>query len=174
MWEDVVYVLRELRLFNIKGMYEKVFFCFKLSFDQVQNEEFKLCYLYCFLFFEDYDVQVEYFLRYGIGEGLFYDVEIVDEVRNRVYFIIIYFKAFCFFLSSKKEDCIKMYDVFRDLVILIVINNDYSFMVKVSLGLKGWLIKLKLEYVMRMSLINNEFSIFSDQREYLEFLLLLL
>ncbi|KAL2932645.1 hypothetical protein RDABS01_015764 [Bienertia sinuspersici] len=175
-WDDAAYELRQSRPLNIKGMHENVFSCLKLSFDEFQNEEAQMCFLYCALFPEDYDVQVEDLLRYGIGERLFSDVMTLDQARNRVHSIISNLKASCLLLNDTDNDqvCVKLHDVFRDLAISIATTNDYSFMVKASSGLKEWPSTFKLEYVMRMSLINNEISVFSGQGEYPELILLLL
>ncbi|KAJ8440272.1 hypothetical protein Cgig2_001607 [Carnegiea gigantea] len=82
MWQDASYELRESQPRNIKAMHEKEFSCLKLSVDQIQSEESKLCYLYyC-------DVQLEDLLRFGIGKGLFSDQETIDEAKNRVHSII--------------------------------------------------------------------------------------
>ncbi|XP_021749930.1 probable disease resistance protein At4g27220 [Chenopodium quinoa] len=146
----------------------------KLSFDEFHNEESQICFLYCALFPEDYDVCVEDLLRYGIGDRLFSDDLTLDQARNRVHSIISNLKASCLLLSGKNEECVKMHDVFRDLAILISSGNDYSFMVKAGSGLKEWPCNLNLQYVMRMSLINNEFNMLREQEEYPELILLLL
>ncbi|KAL9246193.1 hypothetical protein vseg_019758 [Gypsophila vaccaria] len=174
IWEDAAYELRQSRPLNIKGMHEKVFGCLKISFDQFQNEDSKLCYLYCSLFPEDCDVKIEDLLRYGVGEGLFYDVETIDEARSRVHSIISNLKASCLLLSSSEEHCAKLHSVYRDLAITIATSDDYSFMVQACSGLKEWPRKPKLEYVMRMSLISNEFTMFTGMKEYPELILLLL
>ncbi|XP_057547327.1 probable disease resistance protein At4g27220 [Amaranthus tricolor] len=98
----------------------------------------------------------------------------LDQARNRVHSIISNLKASCLLLSSTNRECVKMHDVFRDLAILIATSNDYSFMVKASSGLKEWPSNLKLQYVMRMSLTNNDFSMFEGAGEYPELILLLL
>ncbi|KAK9676208.1 hypothetical protein RND81_11G061500 [Saponaria officinalis] len=174
IWEDAAYELRQSRPLNIKGMHEKVFACLKISFDQFQNEECKLCYLYCSLFPEDYDVEIEDLLRYGVGEGLFSDVETIDEARSRVHSIISNLKGSCLLLSNSEGHCAKLHSVYRDLAITIATSDDYSFMVQACSGLKEWPRKPKLEYVMRMSLISNEFMTFTGMKEYPELILLLL
>uniref|UniRef100_A0A803KUZ5 NB-ARC domain-containing protein n=1 Tax=Chenopodium quinoa TaxID=63459 RepID=A0A803KUZ5_CHEQI len=171
-WEDAAFQLRESSPVNIKGMHKMVFSCLKLSFDEFRDEESKMCFLYCALFPEDYDVRIEDLLRYGIGERLFSDDLTLEQARNKVHSIISNLKASCLLLSGKNEESVKMHDVFRDLAISIASSNDYSFMVKAGSGLKEW--PSKLHYVMRMSLINNEFNMFSGQDEYPELMLLLL
>ncbi|GMH01907.1 hypothetical protein Nepgr_003746 [Nepenthes gracilis] len=171
IWLDAAKALRLSIPVNIKGMHEKVFSCLQLSFDQAQSEEEKLCFLYCSMYPEDYDVQIEDLVRYSIGEGLFPDMETVDEARSRMRSIISNLKASCLILQSSKEGCIKMHDVFRDLAISIATSNDYSFMVKASTGLEEW---PKKKYVMRMSLIDNEFRSLPSEADYPELVLLLL
>ncbi|CAO2841351.1 unnamed protein product [Amaranthus hypochondriacus] len=58
-WEDVPIALRQSRPLNIKGMHKNVFSCLKLSFDEFQNEESQMCFLYCALFLEDIDVRIK-------------------------------------------------------------------------------------------------------------------
>ncbi|CAO2821198.1 unnamed protein product [Amaranthus hypochondriacus] len=172
--EDAAVELRQSRPLNIKGMHKNVFSCLKLSFDEFENEESKMCFLYYALFPEDNDVRIEDLLRYGIGERLFSDAMSLDEARNRVHSIISNLKASCLLLCSTNRECVKMHDVFRDLAISIATSNDYSFMVKASSGLKEWPSNFNLQYVMRMSLTNNNFSMFKGAGEYPELILLLL
>ncbi|GAB2214619.1 hypothetical protein Droror1_Dr00018975 [Drosera rotundifolia] len=171
VWVNAAKALQVSRPVNIKGMHEKVFSCLQLSFDQVKTEEEKLCYLYCCLFPEDYDVRIEDLVRYGIGEALFSDMETVDEARNRVHTIVSNLKASTLLLRSDKDGCVKMHDVFRDLAISIATGNDYSFMVKASSGLKEWPRK---GYAMRMSLIDNDIYQLPSDRNHPELVLLLL
>ncbi|KAM5553995.1 hypothetical protein ABKV19_025965 [Rosa sericea] len=51
-----------------------VFKCIKLSFDYLDTEDAKSCFLLCSLFPEDYDIPIEDLMKYGFGTGLFREV----------------------------------------------------------------------------------------------------
>ncbi|XP_050224699.1 disease resistance protein At4g27190-like [Mercurialis annua] len=157
-WRHAVLELRMSRPMDIKGMSEKVFWCIKLSFDYLQSEEAKSCFLYCSVFPEDQDVDFENLVRYGVGERIFNDVETLDEARDRMHAIIDNLKGCSLLMDSDREGCVKLHDVVRDVAIAIALGNEHGFMVKTSTGLKGWPKGGNLENVRRMSLMNNEIN----------------
>ena len=55
---------------NLQGM-EEVLNLLKFSFDRIKDECHKECLLYCALYLEDYDIEVDELIEYWVGEGFF-------------------------------------------------------------------------------------------------------
>lgn len=105
-WSEALEALKKSRHVDIRGMSEKVLSSIKLSFDYIESEEAKMCFLYCCLFPEDYDIKVENLVMFLIGEGLIDNIETFDEGRTRVRVIVDNLKASCLLLDgSWKRVC---------------------------------------------------------------------
>ncbi|XP_077223403.1 disease resistance protein At4g27190-like [Tasmannia lanceolata] len=89
---------------HIEEMYGMVFLPLKLSFDHLESDETKLCFLFCCLFREDDDINVQLLTRYGMGEGLFSDADTLEEASDRMHILIDKLKSCCLLLQSDKED----------------------------------------------------------------------
>lgn len=70
-------------------------------------------------------------------EGLFGDVENMDEGRTRLHAIIDDLNASCLLLESN-EGGVKMHDVFVMLLYQLLLTVEYGFMVKTGRWLKEW------------------------------------
>ncbi|XP_050225209.1 disease resistance protein At4g27190-like [Mercurialis annua] len=173
-WRRAVLELRMSKPMDIRGMSEKVFWCIKLSFDYLQSEEAKSCFLYCSVFPEDQDIDFENLVRYGVGEGSFNDVETLDEARDKMHAIIDNLKGCSLLMDSDREGCVKMHDVVRDVAIAIASGKEHGFMVKAYTGLKSWPKGGNLENVRRMSLMNNEIKQLPDRIDCPKLIVLLL
>ncbi|KAL5977018.1 hypothetical protein ACLOJK_021356 [Asimina triloba] len=62
--------------FRIPNMQEEVFTRLKFSYDRLCNEKRRACFLYCSLYPEDYEINVDKVIRHWIWEGL------IDEEGN--------------------------------------------------------------------------------------------
>lgn len=173
-WSQALRALRTSKHEEIKGMNEKVFSCIKLSFDYIQSEEAKLCFLYCSLFPEDYDISVENLVMYLVAEGLFRNLETLDERRTRLHAIIDSLKGSCLLLCSDIEGYVKMHDVIRDAAITIASSDLYGFMIKAGLELRYFPKVENPTTVKRFSLINSKVYKYPDQLEYSELCALLM
>ena len=75
------------------------------------SEEDKSCFFLRCLFQEDYDIPIEYLVRYEAGRRLFPKIDKVAEARNRVHALVENLKKSSLLLLSEKEECVKMPDV---------------------------------------------------------------
>ncbi|XP_020412248.1 probable disease resistance protein At4g27220 [Prunus persica] len=129
-WNTALQELKNSLPENIPGMEPEVYSCIKLSYDKLDSDEVKSCFLLCCLFPEDYDVPIEYLVRYGLGRATFRNTNTVEDVRNKVHSFIGQLKRRYLLLDSLKEECIKMHDIVRDVAISIASKDPHRFMVR--------------------------------------------
>ncbi|CAL5409563.1 unnamed protein product [Camellia sinensis] len=153
LWNEAARELRKSVPTNIEGVDEQVYKSLKLSYDYLQDEEAKACFLLCSLFPEDHNILIEHLVRYGIGLRVFKNVDTVQETRGRAKSVINNFIASCLLLASEKQDCIKMHDVVRDVAIFIK-----KYFVRAGCNLKYWPNMDSLDQYTGISLIRNQIS----------------
>ncbi|CAL5423021.1 unnamed protein product [Camellia sinensis] len=110
-WDSALEQLRKSIVKNITEVDEKVFKPLKLSYDYLESDEAKNCFLLCCLYPEDFTIPIEDLVRYAIGKELFDRVDNVNDARNRVYFLVDKLKNCYLLMESGKLGCIKMHDV---------------------------------------------------------------
>nr|XP_017186273.2 disease resistance protein At4g27190-like [Malus domestica]XP_017186275.2 disease resistance protein At4g27190-like [Malus domestica]XP_017186279.2 disease resistance protein At4g27190-like [Malus domestica]XP_028943690.1 disease resistance protein At4g27190-like [Malus domestica]XP_028943691.1 disease resistance protein At4g27190-like [Malus domestica]XP_028943692.1 disease resistance protein At4g27190-like [Malus domestica]XP_028943693.1 disease resistance protein At4g27190-like [Malus d len=140
-----------------------VFRCIKLSYDYLNGNDAKSFFLFCCLFPEDSDIQIEDLLKYGIGKGLFRDANSMQEARSTAHSVAKYLKACSLVLDGEEDGCVRMHDVIRDMAILIASSGDgHGFFVKAGCDLKDWP-KNSLEDYSAISLMGNEICNLPDE-----------
>ncbi|KAL4579070.1 hypothetical protein LXL04_015205 [Taraxacum kok-saghyz] len=78
VWEDS---LARLEYHDINLVVNEVF---KISYDNLQDEEIKSTFLLCGLFPEDFDIPTEELVSYGWGLQIFNKTYTINEARNRL------------------------------------------------------------------------------------------
>ncbi|XP_071939851.1 probable disease resistance protein At4g27220 [Coffea arabica] len=139
LWKAALQQLKKSKPLNINCNEEKnIFSCLKLSYDQLQSEDAKECFLLCCLFPEDHDIKIEDIASYGLGKGMFTDVDTMEEARRETRWIIRNLTDCCLLLDSSTEDSVRMHDMVRDFAISIASTREHGFVIKAGLGLKEW------------------------------------
>ncbi|KAM5583684.1 hypothetical protein ABKV19_003521 [Rosa sericea] len=138
-----------------------VFRCIKLSYDYLRPDDDNIAksfFLLCCLFPEDFDIEVEDLLVYGIGKGLFQDADTIKEARAKAHLVVKYLKASSLLLDSEYSGFVRMHDVIRDVAISISSSDDGPrFLVKAGCKLKNWpAINVAHEDYSAISLMRNE------------------
>ncbi|XP_021823772.1 disease resistance protein RPS5-like [Prunus avium] len=171
-WNTALQELKNSLPENIPGMEPEVYSCIKVSYDKLNSNEVKSCFLLCCLFPEDYDIPIEYLVRYGLGRAPFRNTNTVEDVRNKVHSFVGQLKRRYLLLDSLKKECIKMHDIVRDVAISIASKDPHRFMVRsfdTKGGDGGWLGVQKAtnqEHYSAISLI--DFKLDEDNTDGLE------
>ncbi|XP_027120442.1 disease resistance protein At4g27190-like [Coffea arabica] len=138
LWRAALQQLKKSKPLNINYNEKDIFSCLKLSYDQLQSEEAKECFLLCCLFPEDHDIKIEDIARYALGKGMFTDVETMEEARRETRWIIRNLTDCCLLLDSSTADSVRMHDMVRDFAISMASTGEHGFVIKAGLGLKEW------------------------------------
>ncbi|KAI3965619.1 hypothetical protein MKX01_010576 [Papaver californicum] len=122
-WQYAINVLRKSAS-EFSGVADGVLSILKFSYDNLQNEKLKSCFLYCSLYPEDYSIEKEKLIKLWIGEGFLDEVDDIDEALLEGHDIIESLKSACLLETGSGSsfyvgDGIKMHDVIRDLAIWI-------------------------------------------------------
>ncbi|KAL5538726.1 hypothetical protein UlMin_043985 [Ulmus minor] len=148
VWKDALRQLRNSSPKNIEGMSEKVYSSIKLSYDFLRSEEAKSLLLLCSLHEEDARIRSENLMRYGVGWGLFQDLDTLDEARDRVNSLLDNLKARCLLLDGsyafEEFSRVMMHDVIRDVGISIASNERRMVTFKTTFKLEECSSKRKL------------------------------
>ncbi|KAI3880677.1 hypothetical protein MKX03_008088 [Papaver bracteatum] len=170
-----VYIANQLKSSNftdIEGMTSQVYTPIKLSYDFLENDILKKCFLLCCLFSEDQSISVDDLLIYAIGDEVIRgDLETLVQVRARLHHAIT--KLVALGLLIRDEENVfqifsaKMHDIVRDVAILIASGGGNRFYVKAGLYLRNWPEAglSSMSNCSRISLMDNNITVLPDQPE---------
>ena len=85
-WKLALHNLKAAKLYAIEGIDkddQDVYGCLKFSYDNLNSEESKLCFLLCSLFPEDYEINLEDLVGYAVGLTWF-QAESIENTRRRI------------------------------------------------------------------------------------------
>ncbi|KAF3452936.1 hypothetical protein FNV43_RR03369 [Rhamnella rubrinervis] len=136
IWNDALRQLRKSSPDHISGMIQEVYRKIELSYECLGSKEAKSCFLLCCLYPEGSNILVEDLIRWGLGLGLFKDIDSVVEGRNSVATLVDILKNCFLLLDSNKRGCVKMHDVVHDVALSIASEGKDGFLVKHGLKLK--------------------------------------
>ncbi|RXI04284.1 hypothetical protein DVH24_038558 [Malus domestica] len=154
-WVDALKQLRNSLPENIPGLDAKVYSSIKWSYDRLDSDEARLCLLLCCLFEEDYDIPIEYLVRYGWGRGYFSSSVTLEEARNRVRSLVDKLQRRFLLLTSKVKDATKMHDVVRDVAISIASRDPHGFLIISHAEKNGWPNLATYHHCTTISLVRN-------------------
>ncbi|KAB2607011.1 disease resistance protein [Pyrus ussuriensis x Pyrus communis] len=137
-WDDALNQLRNSTPVNIPGVNDKVYSSIKWSYDRLESDEARSCLLLCSLFPEDYDIPIEYLVRYGWGRGYFSNCSTLEDTRNRVHSLVAQLQRRFLLIDSSNRETTKMHDIVRDVVISIASRDPHRFLVRSHAENKEW------------------------------------
>ncbi|KAH9696679.1 Disease resistance protein [Citrus sinensis] len=121
-WNLALNNLKEAKLYAIEGIDENdqdVYVCLKFSYDNLNSEESKLCFLFCSLFPEDYEIYLEDLVGYAVGVIWYQCAPSIENARSRLHETINTLKAASLLLDTGNDRSVKMHDIVRDVAIWI-------------------------------------------------------
>ncbi|XP_048420492.1 probable disease resistance protein At4g27220 [Pyrus x bretschneideri] len=137
-WDDALNQLRNSTPVNIPGVNDKVYSSIKWSYDRLESDEASSCLLLCCLFPEDYDIPIEYLVRYGWGRGYFSNCSTLEDTRNRVHSLVAQLQRRFLLIDSSNRETTKMHDIVRDVAISIASRDPHRFLVRSHAKNKEW------------------------------------
>ncbi|XP_052300769.1 probable disease resistance protein At5g63020 isoform X16 [Citrus sinensis] len=145
------------------GLGKEVYPLLKFSYDSLQNETIRSCFLYCCLYPEDYGILKWDLIDCWIGEG-FLEESDRFSAENQGYYIVGTLVQACL-LEELEDDKVKMHDVIRDMALWITIEIEKqkrNFLVRAGAGLKEAPAVKEWENVRRLSLMQNQIKTLSE------------
>ncbi|KAL7225440.1 hypothetical protein ACSBR1_020751 [Camellia fascicularis] len=134
----------------------EVYEALRFSYNFLKDDRAKKLFLLCCLFPEDFNISIEWLVRYGIGLRWFEGIGKVDEVRDRVNVLVDQLKSCYLLLDGFLEGWIKMHDVVRDVAISIAAKDKHGFMTIHGAKSREWPKKATYE-------LNTSISVMSDE-----------
>ncbi|KAH0920839.1 hypothetical protein HID58_020857 [Brassica napus] len=99
------------------GMEENILSVLKFSYDGLEDDKMKSCFMYCSLFPEDYEIKKEELIEYWINEGFINGKRDEDGSNNKGHVIIGSLVRAHLLMES--ETTVKMHDVLREMALWI-------------------------------------------------------
>ncbi|RZC91163.1 hypothetical protein C5167_027225 [Papaver somniferum] len=158
-WQHALDTLQESAS-QFSGLANKVLAILKFSYDNLENQKSKSCFLYCSLYPEDFSIEKNDIIEIWVGEGFLDNLDDFAKAQNEGHDVIKCLKDACLLetgieLGVKMEYMVKMHDVVRDLAIWIASdlgrdkNTHLTLRAESTVKLHEW------EKAERISLINN-------------------
>uniref|UniRef100_A0A2N9J428 AAA+ ATPase domain-containing protein n=1 Tax=Fagus sylvatica TaxID=28930 RepID=A0A2N9J428_FAGSY len=122
LWEHALNELRRSVPF-VEDIEVEVYKPLKWSYDSLQGNNIKSCFLYCSLFPEDYSFNIPELVQCWMGEGLIDEQQDHEHRVNTGIALIEKLKDSCLLESGFFND-VKMHDVVRDVAIWIASSHD--------------------------------------------------
>ncbi|KAG2670586.1 hypothetical protein I3760_14G092500 [Carya illinoinensis] len=165
--EEWIAALEQLRKSipkNIRNVHKKVYSSIRLSFNFLESDEARSCFLLCCLFPEDHNIPIEDLVRYGVGQELFDQMNSIAEARLRVHAMVRNLRRSNLLLDGKNKEHVKMHDVVRDVAISIA-SNEHGFMVRCDKKMEEWPQNERCELYAAISLLSEELKRHPDGLE---------
>ncbi|KAH9657264.1 nb-arc domain-containing protein [Citrus sinensis] len=157
-WNVALDKLQNAKLDKIEGIDKDslgVYGCLKFSYDYLNGEDSRSCFLLCSLFPEDYKIDLEDLLGYAVGL-VWYQAESIEKARSLLRGTIKGLKDSSLLLDIDDDGFVKMHDIVRDVAIWIGKVEKKYFTSKVGIGLAEWAVEEGLEQYRGISLVGNE------------------
>ncbi|XP_077227826.1 disease resistance protein At4g27190-like [Tasmannia lanceolata] len=171
VWKNALNELCSPTTCEIEDMEEQVFKRLKFSFDRLNNDNTKNCFLYGALYPEDHEIRIDRLIEYWRGEGFINGAGAYDKGHAIVKHLI---DASLF--ESAETYSVKMHDVMRDLALRITspTGDGYRFLVSAGVDISKPPKEKEWENVERISLMRNELNSLPPSPYCLKLLTLLL
>ncbi|GAY67738.1 hypothetical protein CUMW_258910, partial [Citrus unshiu] len=157
-WNVALDKLQNAKLDKIEGIdkdSQDVYGCLKFSYDYLNGEDSRSCFLLCSLFPEDCEIDLEDLLGYAVGL-VWYQAESIEKARSLLRGTIKGLKDSSLLLDTDDDGFVKMHDVVRDVALWIGKVEKKYFTSKIGTGLAERAVEEGLEQYRGISLVGNE------------------
>ncbi|EHA8589266.1 putative Disease resistance protein [Cocos nucifera] len=175
VWENALRMLQNSQ-FELRGMEREVYLPLKFSYDHLETDTLRNCFLYCSLFPEDYHIEVDELIEYWIMEGFIQGVKSLNDASAKGLYLLKELIATCL-LEKGYQNFVKMHDVIRDMAIKITSESterSRRFLVRAGVGLEECPEAEKWEGKDGISLMQNYIQSLPDEPKCTELSTLLL
>ncbi|GKV01651.1 hypothetical protein SLEP1_g14189 [Rubroshorea leprosula] len=121
-WRDALLQLKNASSENFMGIHANVFSAIELSYNYLEGEQLKQTFLLCSLLGQN--AYVDDLLTYGIGLGLFQNVNTIGQARDRVLTLVSKLKSCSLLLDDCSGTHLNMHDIVLGVAISIA-SRDY-------------------------------------------------
>nr|GMC49317.1 disease resistance protein At4g27190-like [Ipomoea batatas] len=160
LWECAIHALQKSEPSSIRGVEEKVYKSLKWSYDSLQGQQLKSCFLFFCLFPEDFEIDTLKLVQYWVAEGLIDEQQNFEQQQNEVLRIVDYLKDSCLLERGQRyTNHVKMHDVVRDVGVWIAKSLEEGCKAINKAGISGTQISQQLfncsERVKRVSFMKS-------------------
>ncbi|KAH9696693.1 Disease resistance protein [Citrus sinensis] len=153
-WKVALHKLKNAKLNTIEGIGKEdqdVYHCLKFSYNYLNGEDSRSCFLLCSLFPEDYEIDLEDLVGYAVALD-WYQAESIEDAKSLVNGTIKELKASSLLLDAGNDRFVKMHDIVRDVALWIGSMEKKYLTSKVGIGLA----EQAVEQYRGISLMGNE------------------
>ncbi|GAY58764.1 hypothetical protein CUMW_189420 [Citrus unshiu] len=151
-WKNALLELKRPSWRNFSGVQAAACSTIELSFNFLTGEDLKSTLLLCSLMGYTYHASMLDLLKYGMGMGLFKDVNTMEEARDRACPLVHKLKACSLLLDSHISEMFAMHDIVRDVAISIASRDQHVFTMRNHVVPQEWLDKDTLKFCTAISL----------------------
>ncbi|GMN63147.1 hypothetical protein TIFTF001_032231 [Ficus carica] len=148
----------------VGGVKNRVYNPLKWSYDSLEGNNTKACFLYCALYPEDFSIGVSELVKCWLAEGLIDDQNDFENSMNGAIAVIEILKDSCLLEDGGYEGTVKMHDVVRDVAIWIAssVEDEFNSLVRSGIGLSEISEVEILDSLARVSFMNNKINKLPD------------
>ncbi|XP_017605948.2 probable disease resistance protein At5g43730 [Gossypium arboreum] len=125
IWKNALGELKE-RIGKVEGVEAEVIERLKFSFDHLKDKQAKHCFLYCTVYPEDFEIEMDELIECWIEEGFIDDMGTRQEMKDKGLTILKKLEDNCLLENITNvfgQPCIKMHDAVRDMALSITSMN---------------------------------------------------
>ncbi|XP_057466842.1 disease resistance protein At4g27190-like [Actinidia eriantha] len=135
-WQDALVKLKRYMLTDIEDIDPSVFASLRVTYDNLNSENAKSCFLICCLFPEDAQIPIDDLMRHCFAwKWLAPTPRTLDEARNAVNTMVYTLRSYSLLSDDQEGNIVRIHDVIRDIGIKIA-RDEKAFLVED--GIHDW------------------------------------